>query len=361
MVATFVIAVATVGLVGTVLSRTRGAQPPTPATGVHGHPHAFVCQVTRQARSGITIPNTGAPLAAFVLQNALTGALTATRTSSEVAQLAAETTSGTEVPDVAGRALSWLGRMVGPVERLTLTRTPGEEHRPRDAVARRVLDDLFATNGSPPPQARHIMNVAGDSELRRTGRLLEDEIEAEAKPVGLWDERPLGSLTFKVAGIATAMLFLANMVTVFGSRPLRIGLMVAVGALIGAFVMRERKSLALVAFNDTVTRATESAVQDLQRVHRRSSDGDGDGGATLTDFDRAAFKDALSLLYAAVPTMSDPLWASVGEDINSAPTGDPQLLGELRIAGWDSEHWPLVDWVYFVTSRVRKAQEMDSD
>jgi hypothetical protein len=122
--------------------------------------------------------------------------------------------------------------------------------------------------------------------------------------------------------------------------------------------MRERKPLALVAFNDSVTRATQSAVLDLQRVHRRTRDG---GEAPLTDFDRAAFKDDISLLYAAVPNMADPMWRAAGEHINGAPGGDPQLREELRIAGWDSAQWPLVDWVYFVTSRMRKAQEMDSD
>ena len=81
----------------------------------------------------------------------------------------------------------------------------------------------------------------------------------------------------------------------------------------------------------------------------------------MTDFDRAAFKDAISLLYAAVPTMADPLWAAAGEHINNAPTADAQLLEELRIAGWEPDQSPLVDWVYFVTSRIRKAQEMDAD
>ncbi len=357
MVVTFVLAVTTVGIVGTLLSRTRAAQAPTGATNVHSQPHAFVCQVARQARSGIAIPDSGAPLAAFVLQNVLNGALTATRTHSEVAQLARETTPGTQVPEVAARALSWLGRRVGPVERLTLTRTAGGGDRPRDEASRQVLADLFTTDGSP-RQPRHIMNVAGDSDLRRTAKLLEDRIEAEARPIGLWDDRPIGLVVFKVAGVATVALFLANMVTLFGMRPLRIWLMVAVGALVGAFVMRERKPLALVAFNDSVTRATQSAVLDLQRVHRRTRDG---GEAPLTDFDRAAFKDDISLLYAAVPNMADPMWRAAGEHINGAPGGDPQLREELRIAGWDSAQWPLVDWVYFVTSRMRKAQEMDSD
>jgi hypothetical protein len=81
----------------------------------------------------------------------------------------------------------------------------------------------------------------------------------------------------------------------------------------------------------------------------------------LTDFDRAAFKDGISLLYAAVPNMADPRWKAAGEHINGAPGRDRQLLEELRSAGWDSAQWPLVDWVYFVTSRVRTAQEMDSD
>lgn len=361
MVVAFVVAVATVALVGTALSRTRIAQAPMMASDVRGHRHAFVCQVTRQARSGITIPNSGAPLASFVLQNALDGTLTASRTRSDVAQLAREVPVGTDVPEAATKVLSWLERVgiVGPVERLTLTRTVGISRRPLDGPSREVLDDLFTTDAAPPSPARHIMNVAGDSALRRTAKLLAGQIEAEARRAGLWDDRPIASAMFKVAGITTVMLFLANVVTAFGTRPIRIGLMVAAGALVGAFVMRERKSPALVAFNDSVTTATGSAVQDLERVHRRTREGGVE--TTLTDFDRAAFKDAISLLYAAVPTMADPLWAAAGEHINNAPTADAQLLEELRIAGWEPDLSPLVDWVYFVTSRIRKAQEMDAD
>jgi hypothetical protein len=320
---------------------------------VRSLPVEVVCHVIRNAGTGASIRNPGSPLAAFVLRQVLAGRVRATRERLTAKQLAVQDPRAQEVPGTALRLVDWISRVTGPVEFLTLRKQgpPGAGREP--------LDWVF-TEG---PSLRRIRNAAGDDDLRSAGRELERRIEAEARRWGIWNARPVGRAVFRTCGIGVLVAGGTSLALgVWGSDWLPVGL--AAGAFLGswlaALAIREPRPPALDSFCRAVDAELAMQVRQMQRSCTELADPDEDEAVLVA---RAhAVLDAVALLHAVHPNMGSPEWEKPTAWLNGAARHNAWVRDALTDGGWDAAEFPdATDWVYFLTSRVRKAQETDSD
>lgn len=353
-----VLAFAVVARAGTAWAHRRQVrlpQPPSGAPSVRTVPAESICHVMRHAGSGVTVPHLGSPLAARILRLVLSGHLRAERVHMTGDDLLAEFPPDRRTDPQTQRVVGWVSRLIGPVEYLQLTRAP--QPTGDDPTA-----GVFAAGAT----TRRIANREGDDDLRSAGKALEAGIEVEARRWGVWFDRPVGRAALKTFGTGLLLaIVLAIVARVLGHdwHPLFVTAGGLLGAAAAAFRIREPQPRALVEFSRS---ADAELGMRLDRAHRLVTippDQPGDPtDAELADRSARELLEAVSLLYAMHPNMGSPEWGSPTEWLNAAARRDPYLHAILRTSGWDPEDFPdTIDWIYFITSRVRKGQEMDSD